>query len=132
MKKLTLFLITTLFFSACKDVKRDQYIAEGFSLFQTNCANCHQEKGGGLAGLYPVITKEYISNSKQLACFIKYGINKDIVVNGKHYNRPMPANKQLKDIDIAEIITYLQNFHQINTNITSIDSVRVWTKECEE
>ncbi len=124
-----LFLLT--FLSSCGDVKRDQYVAEGYRLFQANCANCHQAKGGGLSGLYPAITNKYVANAKMLSCIIKMGMSQPIEVNGKIFSRPMPPNPQMTDLEIAEIVTYLQNEQKVSQQLTSIDSVKVWIEQCQ-
>ena len=124
------FISLLIFFTSCNDVRRDQYVAEGYELFKANCANCHQEKGSGLEGLYPLIVKEYLVDNQKLACMIKNGMNQPIVVNGKSYSRPMPANLQLKDLEIAEIMTFLQNQYKVSEQITPTDSVVVWLQKC--
>ncbi len=124
------FIFSLIISTSCSDVRRDQYVAEGYELFKANCANCHQEKGSGLEGLYPVIVKEYLVDNQTLACMIKNGMNQPIVVNGKSYSRPMPANLQLKDLEIAEIMTFLQNQYKVSEQITPTDSVVVWLQKC--
>ena len=127
-----LFIRTTtiFFFFALIFYSELLFATDGETLFKANCANCHQEKGSGLEGLYPVIVKEYLVNNQKLACMIKNGMNQPIVVNGKNYSRPMPANLQLKDLEIAEIMTFLQNQYKVSEQITPTDSVVVWLQKC--
>ena len=99
--------------SACQsqeEIKRQKYITEGILLYQKNCANCHQNNGKGLEALYPPIAgSAYLANKDSVIYLIRYGLKGPIYVKGKRYNRLMPANPQLSDLEIAEIVTYIYN-----------------------
>ena len=119
-----LLLLCTL--ASCQDqqtVKRDQYLAEGFGLYQTHCANCHGKEGKGLAGLYPKIDPNYLKNRSDLAIWIKFGQQKPVTIDGKTYARPMPGNAELKELEIAEIITYVTYTWGAETALYPTDSV---------
>ena len=126
-------LVVWISITSCQDqerVKRDQYLAEGFSLFDTHCANCHQRDGKGLENLYPAISLEHLKNKEQVICWIKYGIHQPMTVNGKNFDRPMPANPSLKELEIAEITTYLYNTWGSETSITTVDTVQKALEKC--
>lgn len=126
-------LVVWISITSCQDqerVKRDQYLAEGFALFDTHCANCHQRDGKGLENLYPAISLEHLKNKEQVICWIKYGIHQPMTVNGKNFDRPMPANPGLKELEIAEITTYLYNTWGKETSITTIDTVEKALEKC--
>ena len=121
-----LLVINCLLFINCQDqqaVKRDQYLAEGFGLYQQNCANCHGKEGKGLAGLYPPIVQEYLTDKNQLSVWIKQGIQDSLQIDGKLNVRPMPGNAALKDLEIAEIVTYVTNTFGKETALWPTDSV---------
>lgn len=106
--------LCSLYFSSCnseEEITYLRYYTSGKKLYESNCQNCHNTDGAGLAMLYPPLTDTlYLKkNKKQLACFIKNGLQDSIVVAGKPFNGQMPANPQLTDIEIAEIITYITN-----------------------
>lgn len=133
----TCFLLLCFFFisllNSCQSegkVKRDQYIAEGFTLYQAHCANCHQRDGKGLENLYPALSPEYLMDKSKVICWIKNGLNQSITVNGKVYNRAMPANPVLKDLEIAEIVTYVYATWGKQTEITRIETVQKALAEC--
>ena len=90
---------------------RKQYITEGRKLYITHCACCHQEDGTGFRRLFPPLaTAGALPHAIDSAIYIiKNGLSGEIVVNGQVYNQPMPANNHLKDLEIAEIVTYLYN-----------------------
>ncbi len=110
-------ILVFLFFTvACvpgaqRDVKFQQYYAEGEVLYQQHCANCHQADGSGLGRLYPPLAKsDFINKDPQaVLCLIKYGIEGEMVVNGVTYNKPMPGIPSLTELEIAEIVTYINN-----------------------
>lgn len=103
------FLFALLACQSEEETKRQKYITEGIGLYRTYCANCHQNNGTGLAGLYPPIAgSDYLKDNKNaVICSMRYGMQGPIVVNGKTYNRPMPGQLQLSALDIAEITTYI-------------------------
>jgi mono/diheme cytochrome c family protein len=120
--------------SSCQDaekLKTDQYYAEGYALYTTHCANCHQENGKGMANLYPPLQgSEYLDNKELFICITSNGLSGEIEVAGKKYNRPMPANPSLKDIEIAEIVTYVYTTWGKETLYTPTDSVHQILTRC--
>ena len=94
-----------------KDTKVLQYAIEGKSLYETHCANCHSKDGSGLAELIPPLNpSDYMSaNLERAVKIIKFGMEGEIIVNGVVYNRPMPSNPQLTDLEIAQISSYIFN-----------------------
>ena len=128
------FFILTLVFSSCQsseELKLEQYYSEGYQLYTTHCANCHQAEGTGLANLYPPVQgSSYLLQKADLVCIIKYGLAGEIQVAGKTYNRPMPANPKLPDLEIAEIVTYVNNTWGKDTAYTPTDSVTAMLIRC--
>ena len=106
------FLALTLVgLASCRnseELKSEQYFVTGQQLYMTHCANCHQMEGKGMSNLYPPIAGSTIVEDKaRVACVIQYGMTDTIIVNGKPFNRPMPANPKLTEIEIAEIVSFL-------------------------
>lgn len=97
--------ISFLSLSSCKseaEIKYEQYVIGGKSLYETHCANCHGKNGEGLQNLYPSINKsEKLGDFQYLKCLIKNGT--------VGFETNMPANKELYDLDIAQIITYMRD-----------------------
>jgi mono/diheme cytochrome c family protein len=98
--------------SSCQsdeETTRQKYITEGILLYRRNCANCHQADGTGLGDLYPPLANsDYLrANKTAVICSIRYGQQGPIQVNGKTYNRVMPAQLQLSALEVAEITTYI-------------------------
>jgi len=81
-------------------------------LYRQHCANCHQVDGTGLARLIPPLKgSDYLEklDPAELACQIRYGLEKEIEVNGIKFNEKMPGIPKLTPLEIAEIITYVNN-----------------------
>ena len=115
-----------------EEMKRQRYITEGILVYKNNCANCHQNKGEGLASLYPPIAKsDFLADKNAVTCLIRYGQQGPIVVNGKPYNRPMPAQPQLSDLEVAELVTYIYNEWGNETKLTGVKDVTPILKTCE-
>lgn len=115
-------------FTSCQsaeELKKEQYFAEGYQLYTSHCSNCHQPDGKGMANLYPPINqKEFLPDNQQLfACIVKNGTSGEITIDGRKFNRPMPANPKLTTIEIAEIATYVYNKWGGDSTYMKIDSV---------
>ncbi len=127
-----LLLVNSL--SGCQDpeeIKREKYITEGIRLYQISCANCHQKDGKGLGALYPPLAgSDYLANKNSVICLMRNGQQGPIVVNGRRYNRVMPAQLQLSDLEIAEITTYLYNKWGNEKTISGVKEVSKVLKTC--
>ncbi|MFY7912692.1 MAG: c-type cytochrome [Emticicia sp.] len=125
--KLYVLIIAVVSFTSCQSeekIKLEQYYIGGKELYEQNCANCHQKDGKGLQSLYPPIAgSDYLKDKEKVIYIIKNGLAGEILVNGKKYNQPMPANNQLTNLDIAEIVTYIYNEWNGETKITEVKEV---------
>ena len=107
-----LFLLVTIAISCDKkDQKFQQYYSNGQMLYLSKCVNCHGQDGEGLAGLYPPLkASDYIKDNLGAAiCGIKYGMEGKIIVNGKTYDQAMPANTDINEIQLAYLMTFINN-----------------------
>lgn len=129
---LILLILALASCQSSQELKLEQYYSEGYQLYTTHCANCHQAEGTGLANLYPPIKgSSYLLRKADLVCLIKNGLAGEIQVAGKTYNRPMPANPKLPDLEIAEIVTYVNNTWGKDTTYMPTDSVTAMLIRCE-
>lgn len=90
-------------------IRMRQYKIQGKTLYNSECAQCHQEDGSGFAQLYPPLKgADYLQESpERTICLIQNGLKGEIEVNGKTYTQAMPAHDRLTDLEIAEIVTYV-------------------------
>ncbi|WP_020532480.1 c-type cytochrome [Flexithrix dorotheae] len=103
-------------------------------LYETHCQSCHLEKGEGLRGIIPPLAQaDYLEKyPEKLACIIRYGMNQPIIVNGIEYHENMPANPNLTDSEITNIINYvLKNFGNDLPTI-NFQTVSEQLENCEE
>ena len=89
-------------------------IADGKSVFASNCAGCHQATGKGVPGAFPplagTLTEYTISAPGRvvLAHILLDGLKGPIKAGAKAYNGVMPAwGTQLKDQQIADVVDYI-------------------------
>lgn len=130
---LFILLLSTVGCQSEEELQRQRYITEGILVYKNNCANCHQTNGQGLAALYPPIAgSDYLANKKSVICLIRYGQRGPIVVNGKRYNRPMPAQPQLSALEIAELTTYIYNEWGGETKRTDVKAVTPVLEQCRD
>jgi mono/diheme cytochrome c family protein len=115
-----IFLIFVLSFTSCgpftekqgtlsSKIRHRQYYVNGKKLYIERCSNCHQKDGSGLVRLYPPINNaDYFNEDPdRTICIIRNGLKGEIFVNGVSFNQPMPGNKDLTHLEIAELVTYL-------------------------
>jgi nitrite reductase (NO-forming) len=86
-------------------------IAAGEQLFRGTCSVCHQATGQGLPSVFPPLAKsDYLMANKQRAIeIVLKGLTGPVTVNGKPFNSVMPPMSQLRDDEIANILTYVRN-----------------------
>jgi len=134
--------ITSLLFSiiiciaACQtehEINYQRYYVNGKGLYESHCQNCHGADGKGLKLLYPPLTeKAFLAKNKpDLACIIKFGMKGKLIIEGKEFDGSMPANNQLSDIDIAQIIVYISNSFGNKQGFYDAARVTADLKECQ-
>ncbi len=92
-------------------IKYQKYIIQGRDLYKVNCVSCHQKDGKGLKKLIPPLAgSDYLqTNQANSVKLIRNGAKESITVNGIGYPPTMPANTHLTNLEIAEILTYINN-----------------------
>ncbi|MHA7130242.1 c-type cytochrome [Algoriphagus namhaensis] len=111
-----------------------KYAVQGKVLYENYCGNCHQNDGKGLGKLIPPLRdSDYFKASIHRSVWImRHGQKGEILVNGEIYNQAMPANPNLKPLEIAQISTYLYNIWGMNEGIISSSDVEKYLKEKPE
>jgi mono/diheme cytochrome c family protein len=87
----------------------------GKRLYTQNCLVCHQSGGQGVAGQFPtlvesewVIGGDWVGDNHLVKVLLQ-GLGGPIQVKGATYNNAMPPWSQLKDDQIAAILTYIRS-----------------------
>lgn len=117
---------------AADQTKFEKYLIQGKATYNFSCVNCHQKDGGGLKKLIPPLANsDYLSNNQEkIPCLIRYGAKVPIAVNGVTYEPTMPAHPQLTDLEIAEVITYINNSWDNESGFVDAKQVAAWMKQC--
>jgi len=85
--------------SATKTWSKDNLMAKGKKVYDSNCAGCHKVDGSGIPPIFPAMKGSVIANGNA-------GDHIKLVLHGKG---SMPAFKMLGDADLAAVITYERN-----------------------
>lgn len=83
----------------------------GKKVYDTYCLTCHQADGAGVPRMNPPLIKTtyVLGDKKRLINIILKGFNESVEINGDYYDNPMPAQPQLNDQQIADVLTYVRN-----------------------
>lgn len=133
------FCLLSFYFFSCttkehkQATKFDQYYVQGEGLYQVHCSNCHQKKGTGLGLVYPPLSKsDFMDNHfEEVICLMKNGIEGELVVNGKQYNKPMKG-VSLTELEMAEIATYIYNTWDRERGIIEVKEVATALSTCPD
>jgi cytochrome c oxidase subunit II len=95
---------------ADKEWTKEDLVANGKKVYETNCAACHQVTGAGLPPAFPALTGSKIATGAIWGADGKYlkDSHVDRLLNGKGAVMQSWKDK-LNDVDIASVITYERN-----------------------
>ncbi|WP_111671978.1 c-type cytochrome [Algoriphagus litoralis] len=147
MRKFTLAVLGLLIFSCAPKSSNEEntlsqisdpevmkFAIAGKTLYENYCGNCHQSDGKGLGKLIPPLRDaDYFKESvHRTVWIIRHGQKGEITVNGEKYNQAMPANPNLKPLEIAQISTYLYNIWGMNEGVITSSTVEEYLRTAPE
>ena len=91
---------------------QSQNRVNGKKIYETRCLVCHQADGGGVPNMNAPLdgASHLVGNDiARLVKIIRYGYNERIALDGYYYTNAMTANPDLKDTDIADVLSYVRN-----------------------
>lgn len=93
-----------------KSLSKEEQIAQGKNVFESNCLACHQANGEGIANAFPPLAKSDFLNAdhNRAINILLHGRSGPITVNGKNFDSVMPAIA-LNSEQIANVLTYVIN-----------------------
>ena len=106
-----IFLICILLFGLTQSVQA-QNVINGKKIYETRCLVCHQADGGGVPNMNAPLDAASNVVGKDIARLvriIRYGYNERIALDGFYYSNAMTASPDLKDNEIADLLTYIRN-----------------------
>jgi hypothetical protein len=89
-----------------------QNMANGKKIYETRCLVCHQADGGGVPNMNAPLdgASNVVGNDiARLVKIIRNGYNERVALDGYYYSNAMTANPDLKDADIADVLSYIRN-----------------------
>ncbi len=86
-------------------------VNRGRVVFNQICFACHQPNGQGLPTLFPPLAgSDFLkANPERAARIVTHGLTGPVTVNGKAFNNIMPAQSQLSDQQVADVLTFVLN-----------------------
>ncbi len=93
-----------------KSLSKEEQIAQGKNVFESNCLACHQANGEGIPNAFPPLAKSDFLNAdhNRAINILLHGRSGPITVNGKNFDSVMPAIA-LNSGQIANVLTYVIN-----------------------
>ena len=102
-------------------------------MYGTYCLSCHQADGSGVPNMNPPLIKtSWVLGGKTVLVqqVLKGSANK-IEIDGEKFHGAMPAQAQLTDEQIADVLTYVRNSFGNKASIVTpaeVKAVRAKTK----
>jgi mono/diheme cytochrome c family protein len=94
-------------------VKKSPYrlsMDSGKKIYTLQCLTCHQADGLGAEPINPPLTGKQVSgDKKKMIEIVIRGLNTHEEIDGVKYQNVMPPNPEMKDQQIADVLTYIRN-----------------------
>ncbi|RKR83725.1 mono/diheme cytochrome c family protein [Mucilaginibacter gracilis] len=86
-------------------------VAAGQKVYLQYCLSCHMMDGGGVPNMNPpLINTSYVKGDKtKLIKIVLNGFAQNVDIDGQSYSNNMPAQVQLTDKEVADVLTYVRN-----------------------
>ncbi|MCW3110767.1 MAG: cytochrome [Segetibacter sp.] len=123
---LSVLFAVLLFAQAKKKPVAAVSIKRGEKVFQSTCIACHQKDGGGVPRLNPPLIKTtyVLGDRTKLIQIVLKGLDEPIQVEGEDYTNAMPAQAQLSDQQVADVLTYVRNSFGNKASAVTIAQVK--------
>lgn len=89
-----------------------QNMSNGKKIYETRCLVCHQADGGGVPNMNAPLdgASNVVGNDiARMVKIIRGGYNERVALDGYYYSNAMTANPDLKDQDIADVLSFIRN-----------------------
>jgi mono/diheme cytochrome c family protein len=124
-------IVTALIFVSFSE-PNEASAQDGKEVYKKACLPCHQANGEGVPGMNPPLikTKQVLGDKTKLISIVVNGTNEGVVINGETYDNPMPAQPQLSNKEIADVLTYIRkNFGNKASAVTEVEVAAVRNKK---
>ena len=110
------FVVVMIFFASASAQTNNKLVvasaARGKTVYLQRCMVCHQADGGGVPKLNAPLDASTAVNGSDIAKLVKYivkGLNDRIEIDGEFYANAMPAANDLKDQQLADVLTFVRS-----------------------
>jgi len=133
MQKIQFKLFGLIMFALFYGVHADaQNMQKGKKIYEAKCLACHQADGGGVPNMNAPLDAASNVVGKDIARLvriIRYGYNERIALDGFYYSNAMTANPDLKDNELADLLTYVRNSWSNKASVVTIAQVQAAKKK---
>jgi len=100
----------------------------GKKVYTLQCLACHQADGLGAPPMNPPLTgKQILGDKKKLIEIVIKGLDTHEEIDGVKYQNVMPPHPEMKDQEIADVLTYIRNSFgnkAVSVKASEVKSVR--------
>ncbi len=108
-----IFLSSALLMSQTKPAQNKLRLSmeRGKKVYTERCLTCHQIDGGGVMNMNPPLikTKWVLGDKSQLIEIVLKGLSSGVTIDNIEYHNVMASHKDLTDLQIADVLTYVRN-----------------------
>jgi mono/diheme cytochrome c family protein len=127
--KIVSLIVVALFYCVQANAQNMQ---KGKKIYEAKCLACHQADGGGVPNMNAPLDAASNVVGKDIARLvriIRYGYNERIALDGLYYSNAMTASPDLKDNEIADLLTYIRNSWSNKASVVTIAQVQAAKKK---
>lgn len=109
-----------------------QNIPNGKKIYEARCLSCHQADGGGVPNMNAPLdaASNVIGNDiARLVKIIRNGYSERVALDGFYYSNAMPGNADLKDAEIADLLSYIRTSWSNKASKISVAQVQLAKKK---
>jgi mono/diheme cytochrome c family protein len=101
-------------------------VARGKIVYANICLACHMVDGGGVQNMNPPLTQTtyVLGNKTTLIKIVLNGFKEDVEINGQTYSNNMTPHSDLKDQQIADVLTYVRKSFGNKASTVTIAEVK--------
>ena len=108
-------------------INKQKSIENGKTIYLQRCLACHQADGGGVPHLNAPLdgaTAVVADDKGKLIRIVLKGMSERVEIDGEYYGNNMASHADLKDQQIADVLTYIRNSWTNKASAVSVAEVK--------